>query len=572
MSDLQYRNDLLEALNDKHTSVLKMYQDICDTMNQAIIYYDFSSSSVTVLGKSKEIFDFEISTHKDMLQLLTLIDEEGVPELKEALFLEKTCKKQERIVCRTIDDKFLEFAVSIVYSNDGDMKSKIIKIRDITKYQRQSDDLEYLAYFDSLTGLYNRNYFIEQLDAWIKKSKEEQSIISILIFDINNFRKINDCSGMVIGDEIITTFSSILRKHDQKNIIIARFHADIFYMAIKDPCGMTNVENITTSVFENLKNPITLSDGRDTTISIAVGISNFPEDSNDPIDLLKYAEIAMFKSQELGKNTHVYFKKSILESFIYIEETEHMLREAEIESEFYLHFQPQFDTKTGKLRGVESLLRWRNIKGQNISPAVFIPMAEKSGKIVPLGRWVIEESIKTYVQWSNKYSYPMILSVNISAIQFYRGDLIVDIMDSIKKYKMDPSMLEIEITESVLIDDIAMITSKMNILRSIGVKVSMDDFGTGYSSLAYLSKLPIDTLKIDKSFIEFVSDNDDTKIIIEAILNTVKKLGLETVAEGVETNEQLSLLKEMNCDCIQGFLLAKPMTPSAIEQLIMKEL
>lgn len=572
MSDLQYRNDLLEALNDKHSSDLKMYQDICDTMNQAILYYDFSSSNVTVLGRSKRIFDFEISSHKDMLQLLTLIDEEGVPELKEALFLEKTCKHQERLTCKSIDDKFLEFDISVVYAEDGEAKSKIIKIRDITKYQKQSDDLAYLAYYDSLTGLYNRNYFIEQLEEWIIQSKDDQSTIAIVIFDINNFRKINDCSGMVIGDEIITTFSKILKKHERKNTLIARFHADIFYMAIIDPCGMTSVENITSSVFDDLKNSIMLSDGRDTTISVSVGVSNYPEDSIDPIDLLKYAEIAMFKSQELGKNTHVYFSKTILESFLYIEETEHMLREAEIDQEFYLHFQPQFDTHTKKLRGVESLLRWRTIKGQQISPAVFISMAEKSGKIVALGRWVIEESIKTYVQWAKKYNYPMILSVNISAIQFYRGNLILDIMNLVKQYQMDPSMLEIEITESVLIDDIAMITNKMNILRSAGIKVSMDDFGTGYSSLAYLSKLPIDTLKIDKSFIDYVSDNDDTKIIIEAILDTVKKLGLETVAEGVETDEQLDLLREMNCDCIQGFLLGKPMPSNDIEQLIMKEL
>jgi diguanylate cyclase (GGDEF)-like protein len=574
VSNLQYRNDLLEALNDQHNRAEKMYLDICDALDQAILYYDFTTSNIVTLGDWNAICDFEITTNKDILQLLSLIDEEGVPALKEALFLEKTCKRQERMIYKLSDqDKYLEFHVSVVYTDDGELESKIIKIQDVTKSQTQSDKLEYLAYYDALTGLYNRNFFINTLGDWIKESEEDQSVISVLIFDIDNFRIINDCNGMVVGDEIITSFGKILSTYNcENNVIVSRFHADIFYIAIKDPCGRTNIEHVTSDVFRKVINPIKLSDGKDVTISISIGVTSFPEDTDNIIDLLKYAEITMYKARESGKNKHVYFNQTILEAFLYREEAEQMLREADVESEFYLNFQPQFNTITKKLRGVEALLRWKNIKGNIISPSVFIPMAEKSGKIVSLGAWVIEKSIKTYMEWSKKYTYPMILSINISAVQLYRGDLIVDLMNIIKKYNMDPSLLEIEITESVLIHDIATMTTKMNILRSMGIKVSMDDFGTGYSSLAYLSGLPIDTLKIDKSFIDSVMINDRTKIIIEAIIKTVNQLGLETVAEGVETKEQLEFLQKMNCDCIQGFLLGKPMQANEIEELIMKEL
>jgi EAL domain-containing protein (putative c-di-GMP-specific phosphodiesterase class I) len=261
----------------------------------------------------------------------------------------------------------------------------------------------------------------------------------------------------------------------------------------------------------------------------------------------------------------MYFNKTILKKFIHSEDTDQRLKDAIIQKEFYLVFQPQYDLKSNQLRGVEALLRWINRDGEKISPTVFIPMAEKNGMIVSLGKWVIEESIRIYTTWVKSFKYQMVLSINISAIQFFQGDLIFDIMSAIKKYNMDPHMLEIEITESVLIEDFSVIAEKMNVLRNIGIKVSMDDFGTGYSSLSYLSGLPIDTLKIDKSFIDSVGENESTQVIIESILNMVKRLGVETVAEGVETNKQYDLLKDMGCDCIQGYLLGKPMDANSIE-------
>lgn len=573
MDEIHYRNDLLEVLNEKYIKSEKMYQNICDTMNCALLYYEYKTFENYVFGKWSTYFNFSVSNQKDLLQILNFINEDSALGLKEILFLEKTEKNYGVIVCKDkLNDKYLQFEVFLMKDQNGNLESKIVKVNDVTEQQKQGMDLEYLAYYDSLTGLCNRNSFVQLLQNWINEAEEENSIISVMIFDINNFRKINDHSGFTFGDEIIKLFAEILEEFSCKNVIISRFHADIFYLAIKDPFGECNVEHIYTSVFRKLKKPFNLSNGRDITITACIGIVEYPEEAKTALELLKHAEIALFKAQESEKNSHMYFNKKILNSFLYKAEAEQMLKEAIIDDEFFLCFQPQYDVLTNKLRGVEALLRWKNKEGKLVSPIDFIPMAEKNGMILPLGEWVLEKSIGIYSEWITKYNYPMVLSINISAIQFYRGDLVLDIMNIIKKYKMNPNLLELEITESVLIKDFSAITEKMNVLRNLGIKVSMDDFGTGYSSLSYLSGLPIDTLKIDKSFIDSLKENSSSRIIIESILKMVKKLGIETVAEGVETREQFNFLKEMECDCIQGYLLGKPMEPINIEQLIMNEI
>ena len=233
-----------------------------------------------------------------------------------------------------------------------------------------------------------------------------------------------------------------------------------------------------------------------------------------------------------------------------------------------MYFQPQFRTTDRALRGVEALIRWKDDNGKMISPAVFIPIAEKNGTIVPIGTWVIEDSLKAFAEWKRKYHYPMILSLNISAIQYRQPDFIDKVLQLMDEYDVLPSEIELEITESILIDDFTEITEKLMILRDIGIKISLDDFGTGYSSLSYLKGLPIDTLKIDKSFIDTVITDENTRIITESIIYMVKKLGFETIAEGVETEEQFRYLNEIDCDNIQGYFLGKPMPSDKIESLL----
>jgi EAL domain-containing protein (putative c-di-GMP-specific phosphodiesterase class I) len=233
-----------------------------------------------------------------------------------------------------------------------------------------------------------------------------------------------------------------------------------------------------------------------------------------------------------------------------------------------MYFQPQYEAASGNLRGVEALIRWKDPDEGMIAPSQFIPLAEKNGTIVPIGQWVIEDSIRTYMQWKQDYNKPFILSINISAIQYRREDFVRNLIDTIEKYGMNPSDLELEITETALIDNYKDVTEKLKILRDYGIRISMDDFGTGYSSLSYLKSLPIDTLKIDKTFVDTVLEDDNTNIIMESIMGMVKRLGLETVAEGVETQEQLDYLRSINCDNVQGFLTGRPQTVADIKKLL----
>ena len=265
-----------------------------------------------------------------------------------------------------------------------------------------------------------------------------------------------------------------------------------------------------------------------------------------------------------------YFDASILKDFLHNVAIETKLKEAVFAQNFTMNFQPQYFTENGKLRGMEALIRWRDNDGRMISPAVFIPIAEKNGTIVPIGAWVVDESIRIFSQWKKDYHTPMILSLNISAIQYNRDDFVDMILNCLKKYDLDPNFLELEITESVFIENFHDVTEKLRLLREYGIKVSLDDFGTGYSSLSYLKKLPIDTLKIDKSFIDTITMDENTRVIADSVVNMAKRLGYETIAEGVEDQDQFNYLKKIGCDCIQGFFLGRPSTSEEIERLLLR--
>ncbi len=242
------------------------------------------------------------------------------------------------------------------------------------------------------------------------------------------------------------------------------------------------------------------------------------------------------------------------------------------QKQFSLFYQPQYDVESGRLRGVEALIRWKDENGKLISPAEFIPIAEKNGSIVSIGAWVVEEALRTYAEWRDKFGVHLIMSINISAIQYKRKDFVSNVISLMEKYEIESKEIEFEITESVLIDDFAEVIEKMNLLREYGIRVSLDDFGTGFSSLSYLKGLPIDTLKIDKSFIDTVITDDSTRIITESIVSMVKKLGFETVAEGVETEAQYEYLRDIHCDNIQGFYLGKPMQKDEVEQILTSQI
>ena len=411
---------------------------------------------------------------------------------------------------------------------------------------------------------------MKELGEFVRKAEEEKSIVSVMFIDIDDFRKINDGMGLVIGDEVVQQYGQFLGTFADENVIICHVNSDMYCIAIYDPRGTRSVEHIHKSIQEKVQQGFVLSNGTEIRLSVSVGVAEYPESSKSPLELINCAEIVMFKAKSSGKASIQYFDAPILQDFLQNVTIENKLKEAVFNKNFSLHFQPQYFTGTGRLRGVEALIRWRDENNNMISPAVFIPIAEKNGAIIPIGSWVIEESIRNYAEWKRKYGYPFIMSINISAIQYKRKDFVTKLLGILQKYEVKPQEIELEITESILIEDFEEVKNKLMTLRDYGIRISLDDFGTGFSSLSYLNGLPIDTLKIDKSFVDKVIFDESTKIIMEAIVSMVNRLGYESVAEGVETKEQLDYMKKIGCDVIQGYYMAKPMPAEDLEQLLIR--
>lgn len=572
MEELRYQVDLLSALNQKLTSEEKMLRLICETSSSAFLYVNFEENIVKTLANWDYFFPgVEIKDTKDIAKLYAEVEDKYVLPLRELLFLEKTELQSDSGIIKLKDGKtWVECEVSIIYNEGNFPTDKIVRFKNVSKFQNQNDELTYMAYYDVLTGLYNRNYFVRLLADFVRKAEEKNTIVSVMFVDIDDFRKINDGLGIIVGDEVVQQFGQFLSEFKSDYVVVSHFNADIYCIAIYDPCGNRSVEYIYESIQERISSPFLLSTGQEIGISVSVGVAEYPEAAKSTLELINCAEIVMFRAKGLGKNAIQYFNAPILNDFLQNVSIENKLKEAVFCQNFTLNFQPQYHIEGKKLRGVEALIRWKDSDGKMISPAVFIPIAEKNGTIVPIGCWVIEESIKNYAAWKKKYSVDMILSLNISAIQYKRHEFIDNLMSIIRKYDVNPNDIELEITESVLIDNFIEMTEKLHVLREYGLRISLDDFGTGYSSLSYLKGLPIDTLKIDKSFVDTMLTDKNARIIMDSIVYMVKKLGFETIAEGVETQEQFDYLKSIECDCIQGYLLGKPLQGDELEKLLMK--
>ena len=571
MEDLQFQLNMVRSLNQQLNGKEKMYQLVCSTSRNAFLYVDFHKNEVSILGNWKGFFDFTIEKTDDILMICDVVDDSQKGELRKLLLLEKYGERSGVVECRMSDSgRWMEMECTVMYDKEQPVE-KVVRIRDITVAKKQNDELRYMAYYDMLTGLYNRNYFVSVLSDWIRTAENDGDTIAVMCLEIDNFKKINDGLGLVAGDELIQSFGLFLKGFMDGQTIVAHVTDDTYYLAIRNPIGSHSADSIFDAIVKRVEEPFVLMGGHEIYVTVCAGIAEFPEAATNSLELINCSEIVMFRSKENGPNSMKYFEAPIFEDFIENISMENKLKEAVNMNRFLLYHQPQYDSLSGKLRGVEALVRWQDETGKLISPGVFIPIAEKSGMIVPIGAWVLEEGIQKYAEWREKYNCDMILSLNISAIQYKRPDFVNNLLELLEKYRVNPKDIELEITESVLIDDFEQVVSKLRTLKEYGIKISLDDFGTGYSSLSYLKGLPIDTLKIDKSFIDTVTEDKSTQVITESIVSMVKKLGYETVAEGVETEEQYEYLKKIECDNIQGYLLGKPMPADGIADLLENE-
>lgn len=569
MNELHYQLDLLKAMNQKLAEKEKMYTRIFEVTESAFIYQSFENDLVATLGQWNKFFDFKVREPRDFSRILDLVEETYVPELKNVLFLEKQGRTNEQIECQLKATKgWLQFRTFVVYTNDGKPVNKVIYILNVTKARIQNEELNYMAYYDGLTGLYNRNYFVRLLTEYIKTARDKNAVVSVIFIDIDDFRKVNDGLGIMVGDELVQQFGFFLKEICEDNMIACHLHSDAFCLAVYDPTGTRSVDAIYRTIQQRVKDPFYISSGQELTVTVSVGVAEFPEAAESALELMNCAELVVFKCKKQGKNVLQYFTPPILENFLNSIELENKLKRAVFNNDFHMYYQPQYYAGNRRLRGVEALIRWRDEDAQMISPATFIPVAEKNGSIITIGKWVVEESIRQYAAWRKQFGFPFIMSINISALQYKREDFVDSIVGILNRYHVRPAEVELEITESVLIDDFGAVYEKLKVLRNYGIRISLDDFGTGFSSLSYLKKLPIDTLKIDKSFIDTVMTDSVTRIITEAIINMVKSLGFESIAEGVEEEQQYNYLHAIGCDVIQGYLFGKPLSPAELETVL----
>lgn len=569
MNELHYQLDLLKAINQKLAEKERMYTKVCESAEGAFLYYSYEKNQITTLGQWKDFFDFNVNEPKDFSKILDVVEEPYVLALRDILYLEKMKEEIATLDCQLKGKRiWLQFRTQIYYDQNGIPTDKVIYISNITKTKSQNEELTYMAYYDGLTGLYNRNYFVRLLSEYIRNASENNSVVSVMIIDIDEFRKINDGIGIVVGDELVQQFGIFLKEICEENVIACHLHSDVFCVAIYQPSASKNVETIYKAILKRTKEAFHISSGQEIHITVSVGVAEYPEASKSPLELINCAEIVVFRCKKQGRNMLQYFETPVLTDFLDSIELENKLKKAVFNKDFYMYYQPQYYAGNRRLRGVEALIRWKDDESGMISPSTFIPIAEKNGTIIPIGKWVVEESIKQYAAWRKQFGFPFIMSINISALQNKKDDFVDSIVEVLNKYKVKPGEIELEITESVLIDDFQSVSEKLKMLRDYGIRISLDDFGTGFSSLSYLKKLPIDTLKIDKSFIDTVLTDSATRIITESIINMVKALGIESIAEGVEEEQQYKYLHAIGCDVIQGYLFSKPLSPEEFEAVV----
>jgi diguanylate cyclase (GGDEF)-like protein/PAS domain S-box-containing protein len=419
---------------------------------------------------------------------------------------------------------------------------------------------------DSLTKVPNRAFFFEKLNNSIKITKIHNKKGALIYIDIDNFKTLNDTLGHHLGDMVLKEFSqsviTLLGKHGE----LARLGGDEFVILIHKFSDAKEIEEICNRILQYIKKPFEIMDNQ-IYITISLGVTIFPDDSSDVDELLKFCDFAMYKSKHKGKNMCTFFDKQISEDYFRKILIECELKNSIINNELYVFYQPQIDALSNEVIGIEALLRWNNSKLGNVSPAEFIPIAENTGYITQIGNWVLDKVLERTSTWKKKGYKFNTISVNISPIQIKRSDFKDNILNTCVKYNILPSLLEIEITEGTLMEIGKDKIEVLNQLIESGVNIAIDDFGTGYSSLNYLTTLPVNTLKIDKSFIDNI-ESDKNKAVIKSIVNLSEYLKYKIITEGVETKEQMDLLTGLGCSIIQGYYFSKPLPGSEIENLL----
>lgn len=462
------------------------------------------------------------------------------------------------LLSRHGEEYAIEDSAAPIRERDGTVFGVVLVFHDVSENRKMAKKMTYLAEHDFLTDLPNRLLLNDRLSQALMLARRDGKYVALMFLDLDHFKNINDSLGHEIGDQLLKVMSKRLAACIRDSDTLSRQGGDEFMVLLPEITNHFSPAEVAEKLLEAASAPYHIG-GHELRVSISIGIAVFPDDGDAVETLTKSADAAMYHAKSLGRNNYQFFTQSMNEHVSELAELDHNLRRAVDRDEFVLYYQPKIDLATGKIVGVEALLRWQHPEWGLVMPERFISIAEDSGLIRPIGSWVIREACRQSREWQEQGLPMMPVAVNLSAVQLLQKNFLQEITHTLLLSGMNPNALEFEVTESVAIEGEAEVIQWLGVLKDMGVGLSVDDFGTGYSSLSYLKRLPIDSIKIDKSFIRDIYTDPDDSTIITAIIRMSHGLRLNVIAEGVETVEQLDFLRAEGCDQFQGYLVSKPL-------------
>ncbi|MCH8921085.1 MAG: EAL domain-containing protein, partial [Chloroflexi bacterium] len=461
----------------------------------------------------------------------------------------------------------VEYASTPILDERGELAGAVVTFRDITERKQAEETIKHLAYHDALTNLANRTMFEDRLAVTLAQARRKGRMAAVMFLDLDQFKVVNDTVGHALGDRLLQSVAERLTGLVRDGDTVARVGGDEFTLLLAEVERVEEVAEVAERVLDALRQPWVLN-GHEFRITTSIGIAMFPSDGEDADSLLSNADTAMYRAKDQGRDNYKLYTPAMNARIVERLALENSLRHGLERGEFLVYYQPQVDIASGKIVGMEALVRWQHPERGLVFPAEFIPVAEETGLIVPLGEWVLRTACAQNKAWQEAGFPPMRVAVNLSARQFQQRDLIEEVDVVLKETGLEARWLQLEITEGMAMQDVESNIAVLRKLREMGVQIAIDDFGTGHSSLSYLSRLPIDVIKIDQSFIQDLTTDPNDAAIARSIIVMAHNLKLKVIAEGVETEEQLAFLKKRRCDEMQGYLFSKPAPAEAFEEML----
>jgi diguanylate cyclase (GGDEF)-like protein/PAS domain S-box-containing protein len=461
----------------------------------------------------------------------------------------------------------IEDSAAPIHDRSGLITGAVIVFHDVGMSRAITEEMARLAQHDGLTDLPNRMLLMDRVNQAIARARRNGTRAAVMYLDLDGFKRINDSLGHAVGDKVLQSIATRLLSCVRSSDTVSRMGGDEFVVLLSEISHAADASITARKILAALTSAH-IVDEANLHITASIGLSTYPDDGEDADTLFKKADAAMYQAKETGRNNYRFYTTEMNVRAIERQAIEAELCLALERNEFELHYQPKISLETGEITGVEALLRWAHPERGLLPPAQFIPIAEDCGLILPIGRWVLREACRQVTDWRDAGLQVAAVSVNVSALEFRSGDFIEGLRAILKETRLDPSYLELELTETVLMQRAESTTTVLRALKSIGVRLAVDDFGTGYSSLSYLKKFPIDSLKIDRSFVRDITADTDDATIVSAVITMAKSLRKRVIAEGVETEDQINLLRSCGCDEAQGFYFSRPMAGEHFARLL----